>query len=48
VWLKGFAIYLCPRLLFPSKKQFSQEVLLELVEKCKQTIVGGFYFYNKF
>jgi hypothetical protein len=35
VWLKRFAMHLCPRLLFPSKKQFFQKVLLELVEKCK-------------
>ncbi len=34
VWLKRFAMHFCPRLMFLSKKQNFQEVLLELVEKC--------------
>jgi hypothetical protein len=33
VWLKPLAMYLCPRVVFPSKKWFSQEILLKLVEK---------------
>jgi len=28
-------MHLFPRLLFPSKKQFSQEILLKLTRKCK-------------
>jgi hypothetical protein len=35
VWLKRFTMHLCSRLLFPSRKKKIQEVLLELVEKCK-------------
>ncbi len=33
-WLKRFSLHLCP-----SKKQFSREILLELVEKTKQLYV---------
>ncbi len=35
VWLRRFVMHFCPRLLFPSRKQFSQEVL----GKCKQRYV---------
>jgi len=33
--MKHLCLYLCPRLLFPSKKMFSQKMFLELVEKIK-------------
>jgi hypothetical protein len=29
------ALHLCPRFVFPSLKQFSQEIFLKLVEKTK-------------
>jgi hypothetical protein len=35
-WLKHFVMHLCARVLFPSKQMFSQEVLVDLVEKTKQ------------
>ncbi len=35
-WLKHFSLHLCPRVVLHSKKQFSQEILLEFVEKTKQ------------
>jgi acyl-CoA synthetase (AMP-forming)/AMP-acid ligase II len=38
-WLKCFNLHLCPRVVLHSKKQFSQEILLELVEKTKQFYV---------
>ncbi len=38
-WLKHLVMHLCPRVVFPSKKKFSQEVLVDLVEKTKQECV---------
>jgi hypothetical protein len=35
-WLKHLVMHLCPRIVFPSKKTFSQEILVDLVEKMKQ------------
>jgi hypothetical protein len=32
-------MHLCPRIAFPSSKMFSQEVLVDLVEKTKQEYV---------
>ncbi len=32
-WLKYLVMQLCPRIVFPSRKMFSQEVLVDLVEK---------------
>jgi hypothetical protein len=32
-------MHLCPRVVFPSRKMFSQEVLVDLVEKTKQKYV---------
>jgi hypothetical protein len=32
-------MHLCARVVFPSKKMFSQEVLVDLVEKMKQEYV---------
>ncbi len=34
-WLKRFSMHLCPKIVFLSKKQFSNELLLGLVEKTK-------------
>jgi hypothetical protein len=34
-WLKRFSLHLCPSVVFPFRKQFSKEILLELVEKTK-------------
>jgi hypothetical protein len=31
VWLKRLTMHLCPKLNFPSKRQFSQEILLGLM-----------------
>ncbi len=38
-WLKRFIMHLCPRVVFPSRKMFSQEVLVNLVKKTKQKYV---------
>jgi len=51
VWLKCLTMHLCPKLNFPSKRQFSQEILLMLVEKTSQMYVlpncfGRMPFYN--
>jgi hypothetical protein len=35
-WLKRLVMHLCPRVVFPSRKTFSQEVLVYLVEKMKE------------
>jgi hypothetical protein len=32
-------MHLCPRVVFPSRKMFSQEVLVDLVEKMKEEYV---------
>jgi hypothetical protein len=32
-------MHLCPKVAFPSRKMFSQEVLVDLVEKTKQEYV---------
>ncbi len=39
MWLKWLTLHLCPKLNFPSKRQFSQETLRRLVEKTKQLYV---------
>jgi hypothetical protein len=39
MWLKQLTLHLCPKLNFPSKRQFSQETLPRLVEKTKQLYV---------
>jgi hypothetical protein len=39
VWLKHLTMHLCPKLNFPSKRQFSQEILLGLVKKTSQMYV---------
>ncbi len=36
IWLKCFVMHLCPKIVFPLKKTFSQEILVDLVEKMKQ------------
>jgi hypothetical protein len=38
-WLKRLCVHLCPRIIFPSKNQFSNELLPGLVEKTKQLYV---------
>jgi hypothetical protein len=38
-WLKKYNMHLCPRIDFPSKKQFYHELLAILVEKTKQLYV---------
>ncbi len=35
-WLKRLVMHLCPRVVFPLKKTFSQEVLVDLMEKTKE------------
>jgi hypothetical protein len=39
MWLKHLILHLCIKLNFPSKRQFSQEILLGLVEKTSQQYV---------
>jgi hypothetical protein len=34
-WLKIFSLHLGPNVVLPFRKQFSKEILLELVEKTK-------------
>ncbi len=38
-WLICLVMHLSPRVVFPSRKMFSQEVLVRLVEKMKQKCV---------
>jgi hypothetical protein len=33
IWLKHLILHLCPKLNFPSRRQFSQDILPRLVEK---------------
>jgi hypothetical protein len=35
IWLKHLIMHLCPRIVFLSRKMFSQEVLVDLVKKKK-------------
>ncbi len=35
-WLKHLVMHLCPRVVFPSRKMFSQEILVDLLEKTKE------------
>jgi hypothetical protein len=39
LWMKCLCLHLCPKLVFLSKKQFSQKMSLELVVKTKQLYV---------
>jgi hypothetical protein len=39
MWLKHLILYLCPKLNFPSKRQFSQDILQGLVEKKNELYV---------
>ncbi len=39
MWLKHLILCLCPKLNFPSRQQFSQDILLGLVEKTNQLYV---------
>jgi hypothetical protein len=39
MWLKRLVMHLCPRIVFPSRKMFSQEVLVDLMEKTKEECV---------
>jgi hypothetical protein len=39
IWLKLVVLCLCPKLNFPSRRQFSQEILPRLVEKISQHYV---------
>jgi hypothetical protein len=39
MWLKRLIIHLCPKLNFPSENQFSQDILLRLVNKTNQLYV---------
>ncbi len=47
-WLKCLVMHLCPKIVFPSRKMFSQEVLVDLMEKTKEEYVltkfKQFYF----
>ncbi len=38
-WLKCFIMHICPKIVFPSKNMFSQEVLVDLMEKMKEKYV---------
>jgi hypothetical protein len=38
-WLKFLIMHLCPKVAFPSRKIFSQVILVDLVEKTKQEYV---------
>ncbi len=37
-WLKHLVMHLCPKIVFPSRNMFSQEILDNLVEKMKQRV----------
>ncbi len=39
IWLKHLVFHLCPKLIFPSKKHFPQDILLGLVEKTNQLYI---------
>ncbi len=39
IWMKRLIFHLCPKLNFPSRRQFSQEILSGLVEKTSQQYV---------
>jgi hypothetical protein len=39
MWMKCLILRLCPKLNFPSKRQFSQEILPSLVKKTSQQYV---------
>jgi hypothetical protein len=39
IWMKRLALHLCLQMVFPSRKQFFQEVLPNLVEKTKQKYI---------
>jgi hypothetical protein len=39
VWFKRLILHLSPKVVFPSRKLFSQEILLDLVKKMKQVYV---------
>ncbi len=39
IWLKHFIMHLCSKVVFPPSKMFSQEVVVDLVEKTKQEYV---------
>jgi hypothetical protein len=39
IWLKRLVMHLCPRVVFPPRKAFSQEVLVDLMEKAKEEYV---------
>ncbi len=53
MWLKCLILCLCPKLNFPSIRQFSQEILLGLVQKTNQhyvfhTLVDCFFTIASF
>ncbi len=39
MWLKRLILHVCPKLNFPSKRQFSQDILPRSVEKTNQLYV---------
>jgi hypothetical protein len=39
MWLKHLILHLCPKLNFPSRRQFSQDILSRLVEKTNELYV---------
>ncbi len=45
-WLKHFNIHLCAKVVWFSKKEISQEIFLELMEKIKQ--LYGFTHVNMY
>ncbi len=48
VWFKHLISHLFPRVVFPSRKHFFQEILPNLVEKMKQVFakINKLYFYH--
>jgi hypothetical protein len=39
MWLKRLILHFCPKLNFPSRNQFSQDILLGLMKKTNQLYV---------
>ncbi len=45
MWLKQLTLHLCPKLNFPSRRQFSQETLPRLVEKTIYIYIYIFFLH---
>jgi hypothetical protein len=42
-WFKRFSLHMHPRVVLPSRKQFSRNVLPKLVEKIKQFVCPTYF-----